>query len=204
MIRHLSTADPGFLATLDALLHFDHSIDDAIELAVIEILKRVRSEGDVAVLDYTRRFDKLDAGTMAELELPRSELRQALDRLPSAQRAALEAAAQRVTSYHERQKLESWSFTEADGTRLGQKVTPLDRVGLYVPGGKAADPSSVLMNALPAKVAGVGELIMVVPTPRGEKNALVLAAACLSGVDRVFTLGGAQAVAALADRKSVV
>ena len=198
MIRHLSTAAPGFLATLDALLHFDHSIDDAIELAVIEILKRVRAEGDVAVLDYTRRFDKLDAGTMAELELPRSELRQALDRLPSAQRAALEAAAQRVTSYHERQKLESWSFTEADGTRLGQKVTPLDRVGLYVPGGKAAYPSSVLMNALPAKVAGVGELIMVVPTPRGEKNALVLAAACLCGVDRVFTLGGAQAVAALA------
>ena len=198
MIRRLSTSDAGFLATLDALLHFDHSIDDAIELTVIEILKRVRAEGDVAVLDYTRRFDKLDAGTMAELELPRSELRQALDRLPSAQRAALEAAAQRVTSYHERQKLESWSFTEADGTRLGQKVTPLDRVGLYVPGGKAAYPSSVLMNALPAKVAGVGELIMVVPTPRGEKNALVLAAACLCGVDRVFTLGGAQAVAALA------
>jgi histidinol dehydrogenase len=135
---------------------------------------------------------------MGELELPRAELRHALDRLPAAQRKALEAAAQRVTSYHERQKSESWDFTEADGTRLGQKVTPLDRVGLYVPGGKAAYPSSVLMNALPAKVAGVGELIMVVPTPRGEKNALVLAAACLSGVDRVFTIGGAQAVAALA------
>jgi histidinol dehydrogenase len=198
MIRRLSTRDAGFLATLDALLHFDHSTDDAIEQTVSEILRRVRTEGDAAVLDYTRRFDKLDAGTLAELELPRSELRHALDRLPSAQRTALEAAAQRVTSYHERQKLESWSFTEADGTRLGQKVTPLDRVGLYVPGGKAAYPSSVLMNALPAKVAGVGELIMVVPTPRGEKNALVLAAACLSGVDRVFTLGGAQAVAALA------
>lgn len=198
MIRRLSTSDAGFLATLDVLLHFDHSTDDAIELTVIEILKRVRSEGDVAVLDYTRRFDQLDVGNVAELELPRSELRQALDRLPSAQRAALEAAAQRVTSYHERQKLESWSFTEADGTRLGQKVTALDRVGLYVPGGKASYPSSVLMNALPAKVAGVGELIMVVPTPRGEKNALVLAAACLAGVDRVFTLGGAQAVAALA------
>jgi histidinol dehydrogenase len=150
------------------------------------------------VLDYTRRFDHLDVGSMADLELPRSELRHALDRLPAAQRAALEAAAQRVTDYHERQKLESWSFTEADGTRLGQKVTALDRVGLYVPGGKAAYPSSVLMNALPAKVAGVGELIMVVPTPRGEKNALVLAAACLAGVDRVFTIGGAQAVAALA------
>ena len=198
MIRRLSTRDAGFLATLDALLHFDHSTDDAIEQTVSEILRRVRTEGDAAVLDYTRRFDKLDAGTLAELELPRSELRHALDRLPSAQRTALEAAAQRVTSYHERQKLESWSFTEADGTRLGQKVTPLDRVGLYVPGGKAAYPSSVLMNALPAKVAGVGELIMVVPTPRGEKNALVMAAACLSGVDRVFTLGGAQAVAALA------
>jgi histidinol dehydrogenase len=198
VIRRLTSADSGFAATLDALLHFDHSTDDAIEQAVSEILRRVRTEGDAAVLDYTRRFDKLDVGTLAELELPRSELRHALDRLPAVQRAALEAAAQRVTSYHERQKLESWSFTEADGTRLGQKVTALDRVGLYVPGGKAAYPSSVLMNALPAKVAGVGELIMVVPTPRGEKNALVLAAACLSGVDRVFTLGGAQAVAALA------
>ena len=198
MIRRLSTRDAGFLATLDALLHFDHSTDDAIEATAAEILKRVRSEGDAAVLDYTRRFDQLDVGTMAELELPRSELRQALDNLPAAQRSALEAAAQRVTSYHEKQKLESWSFTEADGTRLGQKITALDRVGLYVPGGKAAYPSSVLMNALPAKVAGVGELIMVVPTPRGEKNALVLAAASLVGVDRVFTLGGAQAVAALA------
>jgi histidinol dehydrogenase len=198
MIRHLASADSGFAATLDALLHFDHSTDDAIEQTVAEILRRVRSEGDAAVLDYTRRFDHLDVGGMADLELPRSELRHALDRLPAAQRAALEAAARRVTDYHERQKLESWSFTEADGTRLGQKVTALDRVGLYVPGGKAAYPSSVLMNALPAKVAGVGELIMVVPTPRGEKNALVLAAACLAGVDRVFTIGGAQAVAALA------
>jgi len=198
MIRRLTSADSDFAATLDALLHFDHSTDDAIEQTVAEILRRVRAEGDAAVLDYTRRFDQLDVGTMAELELPRSQLQQALDRLPPAQRSALEAAAQRVTSYHERQKLESWSFTEADGTRLGQKITALDRVGLYVPGGKAAYPSSVLMNALPAKVAGVGELIMVVPTPRGEKNALVLAAACLSGVDRVFTLGGAQAVAALA------
>jgi histidinol dehydrogenase len=150
------------------------------------------------VLEYTRRFDQLDAAAMADLELPRTALQKALDNLPTAQRAALEAAAGRVTSYHERQKIESWSFTEADGTRLGQKVTPLDRVGLYVPGGKAAYPSSVLMNALPAKVAGVGELVMVVPTPRGEKNALVLAAACLAGVDRVFTIGGAQAVAALA------
>ncbi|MBL8478083.1 MAG: histidinol dehydrogenase, partial [Sterolibacteriaceae bacterium] len=198
MIRRFTSADSGFAATLDALLHFDNSTDETIERTVAEILGRVRGEGDPAVLDYTRRFDKLDIGSMAELELPRAELRHALDRLPAAQRKALEAAAQRVTSYHERQKSESWDFTEADGTRLGQKVTPLDRVGLYVPGGKAAYPSSVLMNALPAKVAGVGELIMVVPTPRGEKNALVLAAACLSGVDRVFTIGGAQAVAALA------
>jgi histidinol dehydrogenase len=167
-------------------------------LTVAEILRNVRARGDAAVLDYTRRFDQLDSASMADLELPQTELRKALDGLPRAQRAALEAAAQRVTSYHERQKLDSWSFTEADGTRLGQKITALDRVGLYVPGGKAAYPSSVLMNALPAKVAGVGELIMVVPTPRGEKNALVLAAACLAGVDRVFTIGGAQAVAALA------
>ena len=198
MIRRLSSRDPGFMATLDDLLHFDHTTDDAIELTVADILKRVRAEGDAAVLDYTRRFDQLDATAMADLELSQVELQKALDGLPAAQRAALEAAAQRVTAYHERQKLDSWSFTEADGTRLGQKITPLDRVGLYVPGGKAAYPSSVLMNALPAKVAGVGELIMVVPTPRGEKNALVLAAACLAGVDRVFTIGGAQAVAALA------
>jgi histidinol dehydrogenase len=198
MIRRLSTRDPGFLATLDELLHFDHTTDDAIELTVAEILKNVRANGDAAVLDYTRRFDQLDAAAMADLELPRAELQKALDGLPADQRAALEAAAQRVTAYHQRQKLDSWSFTETDGTRLGQKITALDRVGLYVPGGKAAYPSSVLMNALPAKVAGVGELIMVVPTPRGENNALVLAAACLAGVDRVFTIGGAQAVAAMA------
>jgi histidinol dehydrogenase len=198
MIRRLSSRDAGFAATLDDLLHFDHTTDDAIEQTVVEILRNVRSNGDAAVLEYTRRFDQLDAAAMADLELPRTALQKALDNLPTAQRAALEAAAGRVTSYHERQKIESWSFTEADGTRLGQKVTPLDRVGLYVPGGKAAYPSSVLMNALPAKVAGVGELVMVVPTPRGEKNALVLAAACLAGVDRVFTIGGAQAVAALA------
>jgi histidinol dehydrogenase len=198
MIRRFSSQDAGFAATLDNLLHFDHTTDDAIELTVAEILRNVRARGDAAVLDYTRRFDQLDSASMADLELPQTELRKALDGLPRAQRAALEAAAQRVTSYHERQKLDSWSFTEADGTRLGQKITALDRVGLYVPGGKAAYPSSVLMNALPAKVAGVGELIMVVPTPRGEKNALVLAAACLAGVDRVFTIGGAQAVAALA------
>jgi histidinol dehydrogenase len=197
-IRRLSTRDAEFLATLDALLAFDNSTDEAIEKTVAEILASVRKLGDAAVLDYTRRFDKLEANSMAQLELPRDQLKAAFDGLPAAQRTALEQAAARVRSYHERQKLESWEYTEADGTRLGQKVTSLDRVGLYVPGGKAAYPSSVLMNALPAKVAGVRELIMVVPTPRGEKNALVLAAAHLCGVDRVFTIGGAQAVAALA------
>ena len=150
------------------------------------------------MLEYTRRFDHLDVKAMVELELPKRELEAALFNLPAEQREALEQAATRIALYHQKQLAASWEYTEADGTRLGQKVTPLDRVGLYVPGGKAAYPSSVLMNAIPAKVAGVGELIMVVPTPRGEKNALVLAAAALAGVDRVFTLGGAQAVGALA------
>jgi len=198
MIRRLSTRDPEFLPTLDALLAFEHATDEAIERTVAEVLANVRTVGDGAVLDYTRRFDRLDAQTMAELELPQAILKAAFDGLPANQRQALEAAAGRVRAYHERQRLESWEYTEADGTRLGQKVTPLDRVGLYVPGGKAAYPSSVLMNAIPAKVAGVKELIMVVPTPGGQKNELVLAAAHLSGVDRVFTIGGAQAVAALA------
>ncbi len=197
-IRRLTSRDPEFLATLDALLAFDHSTDAAIEQIVAEVLRNVRTLGDSAVLDYTRRFDRLAAKSMAELELPLAELKAAFDGLPADQRTALEQAAARVKSYHERQKIESWEYTEADGTRLGQQVTPLDRVGLYVPGGKAAYPSSVLMNALPAKVAGVRELVMVVPTPDGQKNALVLAAAHLAGVDRVFTVGGAQAVAALA------
>jgi len=198
LIRRLSSRDPEFLSTLDALLAFDNSTDEAIERIVAEILSNVRTVGDAAVLDYTRRFDHLDVRTMAELELPASALEAAFGGLPADQRNALEQAAARVKSYHERQKIDSWEYTEADGTRLGQQVTPLDRVGLYVPGGKAAYPSSVLMNALPAKVAGVRKLIMVVPTPRGEKNALVLAAAHLAGVDRVFCIGGAQAVAALA------
>ncbi len=198
MMRRLSAREPEFLATLDALLAFDNSTDAGIERTVAEILSQVRLRGDAAVLEYTRRFDGLDAGGMADLELSQAELAAALDSLPAVQRQALEAAAARIRDYHARQKMESWNYAEADGTRLGQKITPLDRVGLYVPGGKAAYPSSVLMNALPAKVAGVRELIMVVPTPRGEKNALVLAAACLAGVDRVFTIGGAQAVAALA------
>ena len=197
-LRRLSTREPEFLSRLDALLAFESSTDEGIERSVAEILANVRTLGDAAVLDYTRRFDRLDAKTMAELELPQDELAAAFEALPQAQRAALEQAAARIRGYHQRQKADSWEYTEADGTRLGQKLTALDRAGLYVPGGKAAYPSSVLMNALPAKVAGVKELIMVVPTPGGEKNALVLAAAHLAGVDRVFTIGGAQAVGALA------
>lgn len=198
LVRKLSTRDPEFLRTLDALLAFESSQDDRIEAAVAEILANVRNTGDAAVLEYTRRFDHLQATHMAQLELPKSEWEAAEASLPAAQREALEQAAARVAMYHERQLAGSWDYSEADGSRLGQKVTPLDRVGLYVPGGKAAYPSSVLMNAIPAKVAGVGELIMVVPTPRGEKNALVLAAARITGVDRIFTIGGAQAVGALA------
>jgi histidinol dehydrogenase len=201
-LRRLSTREPEFLSALDALLAFEAATDDSIERAVAEILANVRTVGDAAVLDFTRRFDHLDVASMDALELPRAELEAALAGLPQDQRDALTQAALRVRTYHERQRLASWEYEEtADdmhGTRLGQLVTPLDRVGLYVPGGKAAYPSSVLMNAIPAKVAGVGELIMVVPTPRGEKNALVLAAAAITGVDRVFTIGGAQAVAALA------
>ena len=166
-----------------------------------DILADVQKRGDAAVLEYTARFDGLSAPTMAALELTQAELKAAFDSIPVAQRDALQAAAKRVRSYHEAQKKasgESWSYRDEDGTLLGQKVTPLDRVGIYVPGGKAAYPSSVLMNAIPAHVAGVGEIIMVVPTPKGEKNALVLAAAYVAGVTRAFTIGGAQAVAALA------
>lgn len=197
-LRRLSTRDPEFLATLDKLLALDNNTDEAIERTVAEVLANVRTLGDAAVLDYTHRFDRLDAKTMAELELPLSELETAYINLPDDQREALKQAAERIRIYHERQKIESWEYTEADGTSLGQQVTALERVGLYVPGGKAAYPSSVLMNAIPAKVAGVKELIMVVPTPDGVKNQLVLAAAHLSNVDRVFCVGGAQAVAALA------
>jgi len=197
-ILRLSSAEADFDSRLSKLLAFEASTDEAVERAVSEILAAVRLEGDAAVLAYTRRFDGVEAASLAELELSRAELDAALAGLPAAQRAALEEAAARVRAYHERQPLTSWDYEEADGTRLGQQVTPLDRAGLYVPGGKAAYPSSVLMNAIPAKVAGVRELIMVVPTPRGERNALVLAAAAVAGVDRVFTIGGAQAVAALA------
>ena len=198
VIRQLDSLDAGFLDTLGRLLAFESATDTRIEDAVSEILAGVKAGGDAAIIEYTRRFDQLDVAAMSELELPRNELEAALAGLPDDQRTALQEAAERVRSYHQRQPLESWRYTEADGTMLGQKVTPLDRVGLYVPGGLASYPSSVLMNAIPAKVAGVAELIMVVPTPRGERNPLVLAAAAITGVDRVFTIGGAQAVAALA------
>jgi histidinol dehydrogenase len=197
-LRRWSTRDEDFLARLDALLAFESATDAGIESAVAEILASVRTLGDTAVIDYTRRFDRLRVDAMAELELSPAELRAAYEHLPEEQRQALEQAAARIRSYHQRQLVESWEYTEADGTRLGQKITALDRVGLYVPGGKAAYPSSVLMNALPAKVAGVKEMIMVVPTPNGERNLLVLAAAHLAGVDRVFSIGGAQAIGALA------
>ena len=197
-IRQLSSSAADFDAELDRLLAFEETADEKLEATVASILADVKRRGDAALLEYTRKFDRLEVPCAAALELPQAELRAAFDGLPAEQRAALEQAAQRVTEYHRKQVQNSWSYTEADGTLLGQQVTPLDRVGLYVPGGKAAYPSSVLMNALPAKVAGVGELIMVVPTPDGVKNPLVLAAAYLSGVDRVFTIGGAQAVAALA------
>ena len=197
-IKRLSTKQTNFDAELNTLLAFEETADEKLEATVASILTDVKRRGDAALLKYTQRFDRLTVNQASEFELPQAELRAAFDGLPAAQRTALEQAAQRVTAYHQKQLQSSWSYTEADGTLLGQQVTPLDRVGLYVPGGKAAYPSSVLMNALPAKVAGVGELIMVVPTPDGVKNQLVLAAAYLSGVDRVFTIGGAQAVAALA------
>ena len=197
----LSTASSTFDAEFKARLHWSAETDAGIEQRVADILADVQQRGDAAVLDYTARFDGLQAQSMVALELTQAELKVAFDGLPAVQREALQAAAARVRSYHEAQRKasgESWSYRDADGTLLGQKVTPLDRVGIYVPGGKAAYPSSVLMNAIPAHVAGVGEIIMVVPTPKGEKNMLVLAAAYVAGVTRAFTIGGAQAVAALA------
>lgn len=197
----LSTAESGFEAAFAQRLHWSAETDGAIEQRVADILADVKARGDAAVLDYTARFDGLQTDSLKALELTQVELKAAFDSLPAAQRQALEAAARRVRSYHEAQKRasgESWTYRDEDGTLLGQKVTPLDRVGIYVPGGKAAYPSSVLMNAIPAHVAGVAEIIMVVPTPRGERNPLVLAAAHVAGVSRAFTIGGAQAVAALA------
>ena len=203
-IKRFSSSDTDFKQRLDVLLAFESAQDESVDKTVAAILADVKEHGDAAVVEYTNRFDRLSAQSMAELELSRQELQQALDGLPNDQREALEAAARRVRTYHERQPLDSWTYTEADGTILGQKVTPLDRAGLYVPGGKASYPSSVLMNAIPAKVAGVKELIMVVPTPGGERNPLVLAAAALAGVDRVFCIGGAQAVGALAYGTSTI
>ena len=202
-IRKLDSSQAGFQQSLSTLLAFDAGTDDAIESAVGKILADVKARGDAAVLEYTNRFDRIPHGGAAEMaafEISQAELQAALNGLPSAQRESLQIAAQRIRAFHERQReeLRGFSYTEADGTVLGQKVTPLDRVGIYVPGGKAAYPSSVLMNAIPAQVAGVGEIIMVVPTPDGVKNQMVLAAAAIAGVTRVITIGGAQAVAALA------
>lgn len=198
LIKRLSTQSEQFGKSLRALLAFDASQDESIERATAEILKNVQEQGDSAVLDYTRKFDRSSAASVAALEIERGEWLAALKALPADQRAALETAADRVRRYHEHQLAQTWTYTEADGTVLGQKITPLDRVGLYVPGGKAAYPSSVLMNAIPAKVAGVPEVIMVTPTPDGARNPIVLAAAALGGVDRVWGIGGAQAVGALA------
>ncbi|HRJ53695.1 MAG TPA: histidinol dehydrogenase [Candidatus Thiothrix moscowensis] len=197
-IRQLNTKDASFWQQMQDLLAWESVSDDAVFNTVNGILKDVRSRGDAAVVEYTNRFDRMNAGSMSELEIPLERLQAALNNITPAQRDALQLSADRIKAYAERQKMDSWSYTEADGTLLGQQVTALDRVGLYVPGGKAAYPSSVLMNAVPAKVAGVPELIMVVPTPGGEVNELVLAAAAISNVDRVFAIGGAQAVAALA------
>lgn len=197
-IKRFSSSDVDFKQRLDALLAFESAQDVSVDQAVAAILADVKARGDAAVVDYTNRFDRLNVKTLAELELSRGELQTALNGLPKDQREALEFAATRVRSFHEHQSQQSWQYEDADGSLLGQKITPLDRVGLYVPGGKASYPSSVLMNAIPAKVAGVKELIMVVPTPGGERNPLVLAAAALAGVDRVFCIGGAQAIGALA------
>ena len=197
-LRRLDTTAPGFDAEFDRLTAFEAAQDPAVDAAVAAIVADVRARGDAAVLEYTARFDRVRAARVADLEIAPTAMREAFEALPPAQRDALAAAASRVRAYHERQKASSWSFREADGTELGQRVTPLDRVGLYVPGGKAAYPSSVLMNAIPAHVAGVAEIVMVVPAPDGVRNPLVLAAAHLAGVSRAFTIGGAQAVAALA------
>ncbi len=196
--RRLDTADAGFDAALDDLIAFESAQDATIDATVAAIISDVRARGDAAVLEYTTRFDRLTASSVAALEIPVATMSSALESLPAAEREALTHAAARVRAYHERQKTGGWSLTEPDGTELGQRVTPLDRVGVYVPGGKAAYPSSVLMNVIPARVAGVPEIVMVVPTPDGVRNPLVLAAAQLAGVTRAFTIGGAQAIAALA------
>lgn len=197
-IKRFNSTDSDFNTNLGKLLAFENAQDDAIDSTVAKILADIRSRRDAALIEYTNRLDRLNATSGKDLELTQDDLQQALAALPSAERMALQQAADRVRSYHEKQPLQSWQYADADNTILGQKVTPLDRAGLYVPGGKASYPSSVLMNAIPAKVAGVKELIMVVPTPGGERNGIVLAAAAISKVDRVFTIGGAQAIGALA------
>ena len=197
-ITRLDSAQPDFDRKLAALLAFDETSDAEIQARVAEIIGRIRRHGDSALLEYTRRFDRFEPAGAESLELARETLRTAWENLPAETARALQKAADRIRAHAERQKTESWRYTESDGTVLGQQVTPLDRVGIYVPGGKAAYPSSVLMNAIPAKVAGVPEIVMVVPTPGGETNPLVLGAAFVAGVDRVFRIGGAQAVAALA------
>lgn len=197
-MKRLSTQSPQFQQELQALLAFETAQDPKIDQIVADICADVQRRGDAAVLEYTNRFDGTQAQTMADLTLSQDDLKAAFFRLPENVRTALQTAAERVQSYHQHQKQESWHYTDADGTLLGQQITPLDRVGIYVPGGKAAYPSSVIMNAMPAHVAGVPEIIMVVPTPQGERNDIVLAAAYIAGVTKVFTIGGAQAVAALA------
>ena len=197
-IKRFNSTDSDFNSRLDKLLAFENAQDDAVDVTVASILADIRSRKDAALIEYTNRFDRLAIQSAKDLELTQDQLQHSLATLPDAERTALQQAAERVRSYHEKQPLSSWQYTDADGTLLGQKVTALDRVGLYVPGGKASYPSSVLMNAIPAKVAGVQELIMVVPTPDGERNNMVLAAAAISKVDRVFTIGGAQAIGALA------
>ena len=197
-LRVLSTSDPAFASSLDALVSFEAAQDPAIDAAVASIIADVRARGDEALLDYTRRFDRLDVTSAQALEVPARDLAAACDALTQAERDALLEAAARIRRYHERQKAAGFSMSDDDGSELGQRITPLDRVGIYVPGGKAAYPSSVLMNAVPAHVAGVREIVMAVPTPDGVRNPLVLAAAHIAGVSRVFTVGGAQAIAALA------
>jgi len=198
IVRHLDTSSADFEGELAKLLRFDTDDDSTVDQAAAAIVADVRQRGDEALLEYTRRFDRVVVDAAAALEIPRAEIEAARAALPADQREALEQAAARVRAFHERQRSDGWFFEEADGTRLGQRVTPLDRVGIYVPGGLAAYPSSVLMSVVPAKVAGVPEVVMVTPTPGGTRNAMVLAAAAIGGVDRVFTIGGAQAVAALA------
>jgi histidinol dehydrogenase len=197
-MKKLNTNDADFWQQLEALLAWESVSDTAVAETVNDILTQVKTRGDEAVVEFSRRFDRVKATSLADLEIPLSQAQAALEKIPTEQRQALENAAERVRSYHEHQKQDSWTYTEADGTVLGQQITAIERAGLYVPGGKAAYPSSVLMNAIPAKVAGVDELIMVVPTPDDEVNDLVLAAAAIAGVDRIFAIGGAQAIAALA------